>query len=88
MIAATQQPPFGTPGWRLPGDGLVPVQSALGQHENAALALPIPASRQAICYGLNHFDLLSSREVYTRIRRWVAQGERPNQEGQAMGKAG
>ena len=81
MIAATQHPPFDNPGARLPGDGLVPVQSALGQHENAALTLPIPAARQAICYGLNHFDLLSSREVYARIRRWVAQGERPNREG-------
>ena len=73
VIAATRQPPFDNPGARLPGDGLVPLQSALGQHEQAALNLPIPASRQAICYGLNHFDLLSSREVYARIRRWVAQ---------------
>lgn len=73
VIAATRQPPFDNPGARLPGDGLVPLQSALGQHENAALNLPIPVARQAICYGLNHFDLLSSREVYARIRRWVAQ---------------
>jgi hypothetical protein len=73
VIAATSQRPSGHPGWHLPGDGLVPVQSALGQHENAALTLPIPASRQEICHGLNHFDLLSSREVYDRIHRWLAQ---------------
>ncbi len=74
VIAATSQRPSGHPGWHLPGDGLVPVQSALGQHENAALTLPIPASRQEICHGLNHFDLLSSREVYDRIHRWLVEG--------------
>jgi pimeloyl-ACP methyl ester carboxylesterase len=74
VIAATSQRPSGHPGWRLPGDGLVPVQSALGQHENAALTLPIPASHQEICHGLNHFDLLSSREVYDRIHRWLVEG--------------
>ena len=73
VIAATSQRPSGHPGWHLPGDGLVPVQSALGQHENAALTLPIPASHQEICHGLNHFDLLSSREVYDRIHRWLVE---------------
>jgi pimeloyl-ACP methyl ester carboxylesterase len=74
VIAATKQLRSGGPGRCLPGDGLVPVNSALGQHENATLALPIPASRQGICYGLNHLDLLSSREVYDRIHRWLAKG--------------
>jgi len=73
VIAATAQQSAGNPGWHLPGDGLVPVKSALGQHENAVLTLPIPASRQEIFYGLNHFDLLSSREVYDQIHRWLAQ---------------
>jgi pimeloyl-ACP methyl ester carboxylesterase len=73
-IAATKQIQTGGPGGRLPGDGLVPVNSALGQHENATLTLPIPASRRGICYGLNHLDILSSREVYDRIHRWLAKG--------------
>lgn len=73
VIAATKQLQSGGPGRRLRGDGLVPVNSALGHHENATLTLPIPASRQVICYGLNHLDLLSSLEVYDRIHRWLAE---------------
>jgi pimeloyl-ACP methyl ester carboxylesterase len=69
-IAATKQTKIGA-GKRLPGDGLVPVNSALGVHKDAALSLPIPASRQHICYGLDHFDLLSSGDVYDRIYRWL-----------------
>ena len=73
-LAATRQARSGGPGKRLPGDGLVPVKSALGQHKDDALTLPIAASRQEIFYGLNHFDLLSSRAVCDRIRRWLATG--------------
>jgi pimeloyl-ACP methyl ester carboxylesterase len=74
VIAATkQQQPHG-PGKDLPGDGLVPVKSALGQHEHPTLTLPIPPSHQHICYGLNHLDLLSSSEVYDQIHRWLATG--------------
>jgi pimeloyl-ACP methyl ester carboxylesterase len=69
-IAATKQTKVGT-GKRLPGDGLVPVNSALGVHKDAALTLPIPQSRQHICYGLDHFDLLSSGDVYDQIFRWL-----------------
>jgi len=71
-IAASRQARPGGSGRPPPGDGLVPVASALGRHDNAALALPIPAARQAICYGLNHFDLLGSRVVYDHLRRWLA----------------
>lgn len=72
-IAATTQLQPGRATGRLPGDGLVPVKSALGQHENAALSLPIPASRRSICHGLGHLDLLGSREVCDRIQRWLAE---------------
>ena len=53
------------------GDGLVPVRSALGQHPDAALKLPIPESRRWIAYGMGHLDLLDRRAVYARIRRWM-----------------
>jgi pimeloyl-ACP methyl ester carboxylesterase len=71
-IAATRQLQSGRTTARLRGDGLVPVKSALGQHENAALTLRIPASRRSICYGLSHLDLQSSGEVYDRIHRWLS----------------
>jgi pimeloyl-ACP methyl ester carboxylesterase len=54
------------------GDGLVPVPSALGQHPDAALCLPIPESRMWIGYGMGHLDLLDRREVYERIRDCLA----------------
>lgn len=73
-IAASQQAKPGANLQRLRGDGLVPVRSALGQHKDPALALPIPPSHQAICYGIGHFDLLSSREVYDHLRRWLTAG--------------
>jgi hypothetical protein len=53
------------------GDGLVPVRSALGQHADAALNLPIPESRRWIAYGMGHLDLLDRRPVYERIRQWL-----------------
>jgi len=56
---------------RQQGDGLVPVRSALGQHDDPALRLRLPASRQWVGHGMNHFDLLSRREVFEQIRSWL-----------------
>ncbi|MBL8491756.1 MAG: hypothetical protein JNM82_13330 [Rhodocyclaceae bacterium] len=55
----------------LQGDGLVPVDSALGKHPDAALRLPIPATHQMVAKGLDHFALLSSPEVYGQIKAWL-----------------
>jgi hypothetical protein len=57
----------------LPGDGLVPLASALGRHPKAELALDFPESRRWIAAGMSHFDLLSRPEVYARLRDWLAQ---------------
>ncbi|MGO8778663.1 MAG: esterase/lipase family protein [Rhodomicrobium sp.] len=56
---------------RLLGDGLVPLQSALGEHEEPDRALSIPESRQWVGRGMNHFDLLGRQEVYEQIRLWL-----------------
>ncbi len=56
---------------QLLGDGLVPVRSALGQHEEAHRALSIPESQQWIGRTMNHFDLLSRQDVYEQIALWV-----------------
>ena len=58
----------------LPGDGLVPLASALGTHDNPALDLAIPKSRQWIAHDCGHLDLLDRPEVYRRIRRWLDAG--------------
>lgn len=61
---------------RLLGDGLIPVDSALGRHAERARTLRIPPSRQWIAFGVHHLDLLSSTEVYGRIRAWLSEPRR------------
>ena len=56
---------------RVLGDGLVPLASALGRHANPGIALPFDESRQWVAYGTNHLDLLSRKQVYAQIKRWL-----------------
>jgi pimeloyl-ACP methyl ester carboxylesterase len=71
-IAATTGKQAGDLSDRLLGDGIVPLASALGRHEEPRLALTFSESRQWIGYRMNHLDLLSRREVYAQINRWLA----------------
>jgi pimeloyl-ACP methyl ester carboxylesterase len=71
-IAATTGRKPGDLRDRLLGDGLVPVSSALGRHDDLHRALRFPQSRQWIGYGMNHMDLLGRPEVSARIVRWFA----------------
>ncbi|HEU0199697.1 MAG TPA: alpha/beta hydrolase [Burkholderiaceae bacterium] len=71
-IAATTGKQAGDLGDRLLGDGLVPVKSALGRHEDSSLSLPFPASRQWIGYGMNHLEMLRRPAVYEQVKRWLA----------------
>lgn len=56
---------------RLIGDGLVPLNSALGLHRDATRSLAIPQERQFIAYRTRHIELLSHPEVYTQLRLWL-----------------
>jgi pimeloyl-ACP methyl ester carboxylesterase len=56
-------------GWL--GDGLVPLDSALGRHPLPSHRLRIPAARQWVARGAHHLDLLGSPAVYERLRRWL-----------------
>lgn len=60
---------------KMPGDGIVPVASALGLHREPALSLSFPADRQMIALGTSHLELLASRQVYTQIRLWLESHE-------------
>lgn len=71
-VAATLCAKRGALADRLLGDGLVPLDSALGRHEDPSRALAIPRSRQWIGYGLGHLELLSHPGVYARLRGWLA----------------
>ncbi len=52
---------------RLLGDGLVPLNSALGLHRNPALCLNFPAAHQHVFEGLGHIELLGSAAVGQRL---------------------
>jgi pimeloyl-ACP methyl ester carboxylesterase len=58
-------------GARIRGDGLVPVESALGRHRDPMHSLPIPDDHRWVGYAMGHFDLLRRQEVYDRIRSWL-----------------
>ena len=59
-------------GTRLPGDGLVPVDSALGRHEDPKLALAFPEAHRHIAFATPHLDLLARPAVGTRLAEWLA----------------
>jgi pimeloyl-ACP methyl ester carboxylesterase len=56
---------------RLIGDGLVPLRSALGQHDEARRNLKFAKSSQRIAYRMNHMELLSSPAVTQQMVLWL-----------------
>lgn len=60
-----------TPGSTLLGDGLVPLDSALGRHADPAHCLDFPESNRWVGYGLNHMDLLDDAGVYAQLKHWL-----------------
>ncbi len=71
-IAATTA---AAPRARLPGDGLVPVDSALGRDARPEHTLGFPEAHQWIAFGTAHLDLLDRAAVYETIAGWL--GRRP-----------
>jgi hypothetical protein len=57
---------------RLLGDGLVPLQSALGHHEKAQRKLLFENESHRIFYQMNHMQLLHSPKVIRQIHRWLS----------------
>lgn len=53
------------------GDGLVPLHSALGHHEDARRKLLFSKASQWIAYRMNHLELLSSPGVSRQMVRWL-----------------
>lgn len=56
------------------GDGLVPVDSALGRHPDPSHTLDLPDSRIRVVDGVGHLDLLSSPVVFESLERWLLPG--------------
>jgi hypothetical protein len=57
---------------RLTGDGLVPLDSALGRHENPSMRLALAPDHQCTVHRTGHLDLLSSPKVAAQLRTWLA----------------
>ena len=53
------------------GDGLVPLDSALGRHPDPARALAVPPDRQRTFAGMTHFDLLRQPAVTAQLVDWL-----------------
>ncbi|MGE5089350.1 MAG: esterase/lipase family protein [Candidatus Levyibacteriota bacterium] len=60
-----------TRGGKPRGDGLVPIASALGWHDDPDMAIGIDPARQWIAYGTGHLDLLCSSLVYKKMKGWL-----------------
>ncbi len=71
-IAATTAAKHGIVADRIVGDGLVPLRSALGQHDDPGRCLGFPKASQQIVYQTSHMGLLSSPEVTRHLTRWLA----------------
>jgi pimeloyl-ACP methyl ester carboxylesterase len=56
---------------RLAGDGIVPVDSALGGHKNKDFDLAFGADHQWVAMGTSHLGLLSSQAVYKQMLSWL-----------------
>ena len=77
VAAATLGRRRGPMSERLLGDGLVPLNSALGRHARREHRLGVLPARQWIGYGLGHMDLLSDPAVYEQLAAWlIGSGER------------
>ncbi len=71
-IAATTEASSRPEKPSLIGDGLVPIPSAQGKHEEAGHSLAFAEDRQWTAYRTNHMGLLSSRDVNQKLTEWLA----------------
>ena len=70
-IAATTTATPGKLATRFLGDGLVPVDSALGRHPRPEFCLDLPPENTRVFPGIGHLQLLSDPEVRQQILSWL-----------------
>jgi hypothetical protein len=71
-VAACLAPRRGLLAERLVGDGLVPLRSALGEHDDPARRLVFARGSLHVVHRTGHLDLLSSPAVAVQLRQWLA----------------
>ncbi len=73
-VAASLGEGHGALKGRLLGDGLVPVDSALGRHRDPAHTLAFASDRLCTVHTTGHLELLDSPVVATQLRQWLVPG--------------
>lgn len=73
-VAATTASRRGALADRLLGDGLVPLRSALGLHDETPRTLVFAKPSQCIAYQMNHMELLHRPEVGAQLLAWLTPG--------------
>jgi pimeloyl-ACP methyl ester carboxylesterase len=82
-MAASRQPrPPVAEGVRVRGDGLVPIDSALGRHRDGSRDLGFADECRRIGYDMGHLQLLDAAEAYETIRGWLSDGRNPDRQRQ------
>jgi len=71
-VAATRSEKRGILSDHLVGDGLVPLRSALGLHDEKQRALAFKDSSQLIVYRTGHLGLLNSPGVNQKVIEWLS----------------
>lgn len=71
-VAATLASRRGALADRLLGDGMVPLRSALGQHDDPARCLAFGTRSRVIVCRTGHMQLLSDRGVADHVAAWLA----------------
>ena len=56
---------------KMVGDGLVPLESALGLHKEPGRCLAFAPANQWVAQGMNHLDLLRRPEVTRQLVVWL-----------------
>ena len=75
-VAATLAKPRSLLAERLVGDGLVPLRSALGQHDTPEHNLHFAKDRQTVVYRMNHMEMLCSPVVRDQVLTWLGAATR------------
>ncbi len=70
-MAATRGKKRNKVGEKLIGDGLVPLDSALGQHKDSTRTLLFPKDHQWVGFETGHLALLGNPGVYVQLRNWL-----------------
>ncbi len=79
-VAATLASEPGGLADRLAGDGLVPLNSALGKHDEPGRSLVFAKDSQWVSYNTGHMALLSRRAVTDKVLQWLRPAPAPGED--------